>query len=143
MTKKEIQAKIQDLVDSGQAENTYIAVYMMVHELNMSLREALASLKPRDYERNFTNPNDFYASVRVANVWVEYEFIEGYVPYMGTAATASRMVSFFENGKLELIDGLAEFLPVTDEHEVADVRQLVIEDYQDLIPTLIELLEKG
>ncbi|BDS09686.1 hypothetical protein [Aureispira anguillae] len=140
MIKEEIQAKIQTLIESGQGENTYIGVYMMVNHLGLTLNQALASLKPMDYQRNYANPNDFYCSVRIANVWIEYEYIEGYVPYMGTAATASRMVSFFNKERLEIIDGLAEFLAVKDEHSVEDVRQIVAEDYQSLIPTIIDLL---
>lgn len=143
MTKEEIQRKIQSLVDSGQGENTYIAVYMMVHQLDMTLEEAIASLKPIDYERDFASPNDFYTSVRIANIWVEYEFIEGYVPYMGTAATASRMVSYYDvkTDRTEIIDRLAEFLNINDEDSPAQVRKIVLEDYQSLVPTLIELLE--
>lgn len=140
MTNEEIRIKIQTLVDSGQGENIYIAVYMMINQLNMTLGEALMSLKPVEYDRDFSNPNDFYASIRIANIWLEYEYIEGYVPYMGTAATASRMVSYFENESLEIIDGLAEFLPVNDEHTPEDVRRIVLEDYHVLIPTIIDLL---
>lgn len=143
MTKKEIQHKIQNLVDSGQGENVYIAVYMMVNQLNMTLEEAIGHLKPIDYERNFASPNDFYSSVRIANIWVEYEFIEGYVPYMGTAATASRMVSYYDAkiDSTEIIDSLAEFLPIEDDDTPEQVRAIVLEDYQSLVPILIRLLE--
>lgn len=143
MTKKEIQSKIQNLVDTGQGENVYIAVYMMVNQLDMTLEEAIGSLKPIDYERNFSSPNDFYSSIRIANIWIEYEFIEGYVPYMGTAATASRMVSYYDakTDSTEIIDRLAEFLPIQDEDTPTRVRKIVIEDYQGLVPLLIRLLE--
>ena len=143
MTKKEIQDKIQNLVDSGQGANVYIAVYMMVNQLNMTLKEAIGALKPIDYERNFASPNDFYSSVRIANIWVEYEFIEGYVPYMGTAATASRMVSYYDakTDRTEIIDSLAEFLPIEDENTPEQVREIVLEDYQNLVPILIRLLD--
>ena len=143
MTKEEIQIKIQNLVDSGQGANTYIAVYMMVHQLDMTLEEAIGSLKPIDYERTFANPNDFYSNIRIANIWVEYEFIEGYVPYMGTAATASRMVSYYDakNDCTKIIDRLAEFLPIEDEDSPARVRAIVLEDYQSLVPLLLRLLE--
>jgi hypothetical protein len=143
MTKEEIQIKIQSLVDSGQGENTYIAVYMMVNHLDMTLEEAIGSLKPIDDERTFSSPNDFYSSIRIANIWVEYEFIEGYVPYMGTAATASRMVSYHDakTDRTEIIDSLAEFLPIQDEDSQERVREIVLEDYQDLVPLLIRLLE--
>lgn len=143
MTKEEIQRKIQSLVDSGQGENTYIAVYMMVHQLGLTLEEAIASLKPIDSERDFASPNDFYSSVRIGNIWVEYEFIEGYVPYMGTAATASRMVSYYDaqTDQTEIIDRLAEFLSINDEDTPAQVREIVLEDYKALVPTLIELLD--
>lgn len=143
MTKKEIQSKIQNLVDTGQGENVYIAVYMMVNQLDMTLEEAIGSLKPIDYERNFSSPNDFYSSIRIANIWIEYEFIEGYVPYMGTAATASRMVSYYDakTDSTEIIDRLAEFLPIQDEDTPTRVRKIVLEDYQGLVPLLIRLLE--
>ena len=143
MTKEEIQRKIQTLVETGQGENTYIGVYMMVNQLDMTLAAAIGSLKPIDYERTFTNPNDFYSSVRIANVWVEYEFIEGYVPYMGTAATASRMVSYHDakTDSTEIIDRLAEFLPIEDKDTLERVREIVLEDYQNLVPLLIRLLE--
>jgi hypothetical protein len=143
MTKKEIQSKIQNLVDSGQGENTYIGIYMMVNQLDMTLEEAIASLKPIDYDRSFSSPNDFYSSVRIANIWVEYEFIEGYVPYMGTAATASRMVSYYDakRDSTEIIDNLAEFLPIQDEDTPERVRKIVLEDYKSLVPLLIRLLE--
>lgn len=143
MTKEEIQGKIQQLVATGQGENTYIAVYMMVNQLEMTLEEAVGSLIPIDYERTFSSPNDFYSSIRIANIWVEYEFIEGYVPYMGTAATASRMVSYYDakNDKTEIIDRLAEFLPIQDEDTPERVREIVLEDYQGLVPLLIRLLE--
>lgn len=143
MTNEEIERKIQYLVASGQGENTYIAVYMMVNQLGMTLEEAIGSLKPIDYERTFSNPNDFYSSVRIANIWVEYEFIEGYVPYMGTSATASRMVSYYDanTDSTEIIDRLAEFLPIQDEDGPERVRAIVLEDYQGLVPLLIRLLE--
>lgn len=143
MTKKEIQNKIQNLVDSKQGENVYIAVYMMVNQLDMTLEDAIASLKPIDYERTFASPNDFYSSVRIANIWVEYEFIEGYVPYMGTAATASRMVSYYDAkmDRTEIIDSLAEFLPIDDDDTPERVRAIVLEDYKGLVPILIRLLE--
>jgi hypothetical protein len=143
MTKEEIQSKIQSLVDSGQGENTYIAVYMMVNQLDMTLAEAVGSLRPIDGERTFASPNDFCSSIRIANIWIEYEFIEGYVPYMGTAATASRMVSYYDakTDSTEIIDRLAEFLPIQDRDSPERVREIVLEDYQDLVPTLIRLLE--
>jgi len=134
------QQKIRELLDSGQGENTYIALYMMVNEMNISLEEALLSLKPIDYKRNHTNPNDFYCSIRIANVWVEYEYIEGYVPYMGTGATATRVVSFFEQEKQESVEGLSEYLEVDDSNNVDDVRAIILADYQALIPTIIDLL---
>ncbi|WMX13681.1 MULTISPECIES: hypothetical protein [unclassified Aureispira] len=143
MTKKEIQHKIQTLIDSGQGENVYIALYMMVNQLNMDLLEAIKSLEPIDYEKEFASPNDFYCSVRIANIWVEYEFIEGYVPYMGTAATASRMVSYYDapTDSTEIIDSLAEFLPIQDEDSPERVREIVLEDYQELAPLLLRLLD--
>lgn len=143
MTNEEIRQKIQTLVDSGQGENVYIAIYMMVNHLFMSLKEALMTLQLVEYDRNYSNPNDFYASIRIANVWLEYEYIEGYVPYMGTASTASRMVSYFENETLKMIDGLAAFLPVDDEHTPEDVRAIVLADYHSLIPTVIDLLAEN
>ena len=141
MTKLEIQQKIQDLVDSGQGENVYIAIYMMVNQLDISLEEAFKQLKPIDYERNYTNPNDFYCSIRIANIWIEYESIEGYVPYMGTAATTSRVVSYYENEQLASIEGLSEFLPIDDDATTDDIRGFILEDYHSLIPTVIRLLE--
>jgi hypothetical protein len=143
MTKEEIQRKIKNLVDTGQGENTYIGVCLMVSQLDMTMAEAIGSLKLIDYKRTFANPNDFYSSVRIASVWVEYEFIEGYVPYMGTAATASRMVSYHDakTDSTEIIDRLAEFLPIEDKDTPERVREIVLEDYQDLVPLLIRLLE--
>ena len=144
MQPQEIQQKIDDLLSSGQGENTYIAVYMMVHLYDISLTEALKRLTPIEYERNYSNPNDFYCSIRIANVWIEYESIEGYVPYMGTAATTSRIVGIHnkENHQTTSLEGLSDFLPIEDSLTKSQIKDLIAEDYHELIPTLIELLEK-
>jgi hypothetical protein len=134
------QQKIRDLLDSGQGENTYIAIYLMVNEMNISLKEALLTLKPIDSKVNHTNPNDFHCSIRIANIWIEYQYIDGYVPYMGTAATTTRVVSFFENEQQESIEGLSDYLEAEDSNNVDDVRAIILADYHALIPTIIELL---
>lgn len=144
MHPQEVQQKIDDLLSSGQGENTYIATYMMVHHYEISLVDALKRLVPIEYERNYSNPNDFYCSIRIANIWIEYESIEGYVPYMGTAATTSRVVGVHdkETHKTTSLEGLSDFLPIEDSLTKAQIKELILEDYNELIPTIIELLEK-
>jgi hypothetical protein len=142
MTTSEIKNKIQDLLNSGIGENTYIAVYMMINELGMSMEEALGSLKPIIYDRKKANPNDFYCSIRIANIWVEYDFEEGYVPYMGTESTVARMVGYKNKERMEYVEGLYTFLPLDDSTTITEVHALIFKDYKGLIPTVIELLEQ-
>lgn len=142
MTIAEIKSKIQQLIDSGVGENTYIAIYMMINELGMTLEEALRSLKPIIYDRQKANPNDFYCSVRIANIWVEYDFEEGYVPYMGTESTVSRIVGVQKKERMEYLEGLYTFLPLEDSSTIAEVHALILKDYHSLIPTIMELLEQ-
>lgn len=142
MTKSEIAYKIQALVDSGEGENSYIAIYMMINELGLTLEEALKSLKPISYERSVSTNNSFYSSIRIANIWVEYDYEEGYVPYMGTESTVSRMVGYWQKDKMEYEVDLSRFLPTEDSTSVEEVKQLILEDYYSLIPVIIDLLER-
>lgn len=141
MTKSEIKSKIQALVDSGIGENTYIAVYMMINELDMTMEEALETLKPIVYNRKKNNSNDFYSSIRIANIWIEYDFEEAYVPYMDTEATVARMVGIRKKEKMDYLEGLYTFLPLKNSDTIEEVQALILDDYKSLIPTIIKLLD--
>lgn len=135
MTLQETRQKIQALLDSGQGENVYIGIYMLVNEFGMSISKALKELKPF---YNSQNPDNFIASFRIANIWIEYEFEKGYVPYMGTEATVSRMVSQWNGTKQKFMEGFSTFLPIDDTTSLEEIKELIMEDYYSLIPNIIK-----
>jgi hypothetical protein len=53
------------------------------------------------------------------------------------------MVSYYDaqTDSTEIIDSLAEFLPIQDDNTPEQVREIVLEDYQNLVPLLIRLLD--
>lgn len=137
MNPNETRQKIQNLLDSGQGENVYIAIHLLVNEFGMSFKNALKELKPIYYHKT-NHPDDFNGSIRIANIWIEYEFEKGYVPYMGTEATVSRMVGRYEKDKLHYMEGLSIFLPIEDTTTTEEIETIILEDYYSLIPSVLK-----
>lgn len=137
MNPKETRQKIQQLIDSGQGENVCIAIHLLVNEFRMSFKDALKELKPIYYHKT-NHPDDFNCSIKIADIWIEYEFEKGYVPYMGTEATVSRMVSRWNKDNLHYIEGLSLFLPIEDNSTTEEIETIILEDYYSLIPSIIK-----
>lgn len=133
MTSKEVEAKIQDLLDSGEAENIYIGLCLMMSQLGLSMGEALQRLKPHYQQGDQVNFKAFY---KIGAIQLEYEYEQGYVPYMGTGATVSRMLGIWEEGSLEYQLDYAAFLNLGDNDGQAEARKLVEDDYLNLTEVL-------
>lgn len=141
MDRLEIQAKIAQLIETRQGHNTYIALQLMQSQLNYTYVQALKALGPVEEPRNYPHPNDFYACIRIADIWVEYEYLSGYIPYMEANVTASRIVyRALSEEQLEPLDGLSTFLPIGDDETVEEVWAVIRADYLELIPELMTLL---
>lgn len=137
MTSKEITTKIQDLLDSGEAEYIYIGLCLMMSQLELSMGEALQRLKPH-YRTD--EQGNFKAFYKIGPIQLEYEYEQGYVPYMGTGATVSRMLGVWEDGSLEYQLDYAAFLNLGDNDGQAEARKLVEEDYLKLTEVLNQYL---
>jgi hypothetical protein len=138
MTPAEIEAKIQELLDSKEAENTYIGLCLMMSQLELSMEEALRRLKPDYQDKGDENFKAFY---KIGHLQLEYEYEKGYVPYMGTGATVSRMLGIWEKASLEYQLDYAAFLNLEDNDGAKEAKNLVEEDFQELIPYIEDLLK--
>lgn len=137
MTHQEIQLKIKDLLQSNKGENTFIAMCLMMSQLNLNEEEALAQLKPILTQEG--NNKKSY-QLNIAHIRLEYHYEEGYVPYMGAGVTVSRMLGLFEGNNLEYLADYATFLELEEQVANQDIETIIYKDYLQLIPTIAELL---
>ncbi len=141
MNKREIYSGIDQLIDSGKGYNSSLAISLMVSQLGCSLLDALKYLKPQFTSGSSENLYDFEGQINISNLTVVYENNQGYVPYMGSENTSTRLVKIENNGKIEMIDSLLHFLEVQDCNNEQEIKELMLEDYYSIIPEIIDLLK--
>jgi hypothetical protein len=129
--------KIQALLESGNGENNFIAIHLLAQLLEVSIEEALLHVKPTDYSPNKAKTGDLYLSYRIASVHVNYESVEGYIPYMDSGKTTTRVVGIKKETFLDSLDGLSEFLFTDEDATEEEIRQHIKEDFKNLIPTIL------
>lgn len=110
----------------------------MMSQLELSMEAALRRLQPH-YQ--YKSEGNFKASYKIGHVQLEYEYEKGYVPYMGTGATVSRMLGIWDRDQLEYQLDYAAFLKLEDQDGMEDAKKLLEEDYQELVPWLEDFLE--
>ncbi|MFK7797040.1 MAG: hypothetical protein AB8E82_06275 [Aureispira sp.] len=132
--------KIQTLLDTHQGENTYIAVYLMIHQLGYSPEQALKAV-PFVETAGSGQGREFTWELYLGNMELEYKVVEGYVPYMGADITAARILKVEHQGKYELVPDLAGYLAIQDDQTKEEIQQMIQEDYHQLIPQLWQWLD--
>ena len=141
MNKRDIYAGIDQLIDSGKGYNSSLAVSLLMSQFGCSLFEALKYFKPQFVSASSENLYDFKGHIHISNLTVIYENNRGYVPYMGSENTSTRLVKIENNGNIEMIDNLLNFLEVQDCINEDEIKEIMLEDYYSIIPEIIDLLE--
>lgn len=131
-----IPPKVKALLDTHKGEHAYIAVYLLIHQLGFSPTEALKAV-PLVETASSNGGKDFTLELHLGTMELEYQVVEGYVPYMGADVTAARLLRVEqEDQKYELVPDLAGYLAIGDDQSKEEIQQLIQEDYYQLIPQL-------
>lgn len=139
--RQEILQKVQDFFATGDGHYAYLGVYLLVHQLNLSPIDALKTLTPTEEPDLEGGEYDFTCHYRIGAVHIAYTVMEGYVPYMGAGITATRLVGI-EEGTAAGVDtsAWAGYLSIGDGDPPAYIRQLIREDYEQLLPEVVDWL---
>ena len=141
MTRQEILQKVRPFLAAGNGQNTYLGVYLLVHQLGWTPAQALEQVVPVEVPDPEGGAFNFTCHYQIAYLHIEYTVMEGYVPYMGAGVTATRLVGVDERF-LPYLDtsGWAGYLSIEDGQEPEHIRQLIREDYKTLIPQVVDWL---
>ncbi len=126
---------IKALLDTHNGENAYIAVQLLIHQLHYTPEQALKAI-PFIEISNSPVGQEFTWQLYVGALQLEYVVTEGYVPYMGADTTAARMVRVEKDGQYEPVPDLAGYLPLEEGKNSAEIQQILLEDYHQLLPQL-------
>lgn len=138
MTRQEILEKVQDFFATGKGEHAYLGVYLLVYQLDWTPAQALGALTPVEVPDPEGGAFNFTCHYRIAHIQVEYTVMEGYVPYMGAGVTATRLIGVDEQLLPHLdTSGWAGYLSIEDGQDLEEIRSLIREDYEALIPQLV------
>lgn len=136
----ETEKKIDALLSSTDYANTALAIQLIEHVLSMSLHEYLLQ-RPLEFQSfKWGDKDDFYLSIAVGKVALYYEFRTTYQPYIGVSKLLKRAFFVVESGQKLYPEMLQVKQNVKDVESSDELKNMVQQDYQKIIPYIIEHL---
>lgn len=136
----ETEKKIGALLSSTEYANTVLAIQLIEHVLSMSLHEYLLQ-RPLIFQSfKWGDKDDFYLNIEIGKVALYYEYRTTYQPYIGVSKLLKRAFIVQESGQKIYPEMLQVKQNVKDVESSVELKNMVHQDYQKIIPYIIEHL---